>query len=69
MKERAAEQITVPGHRFPIHLLDFYAQKGHRKVEGWLHPLAVQIICHLSNIQDELDIRGSVGEIGVHQCK
>jgi hypothetical protein len=47
-------------------LLDAYAKKGNRRVEGWLLPTAIEVIRQLAGLQKELGIRGPVCEIGVH---
>ena len=46
-----------------------YANSGYRKVEGWLNPIAVEVIMDLALMQDELGISGPVCEIGVHHGK
>jgi len=46
--------------------LDIYTKKGHKKVEGWLHNIALKAIVELSEIQCQENIKGPVCEIGVH---
>ncbi|MGB3405106.1 MAG: class I SAM-dependent methyltransferase [Microcoleaceae cyanobacterium] len=46
-----------------------YIKNGYRKVEGWLSPIAINIITELAAVQQEMEITGSVGEIGVHHGK
>jgi hypothetical protein len=47
-----------------------YVHKGHKHVQGWLSPLAKNLITQLGEIQDSyLDIQGPVCEIGVHHGK
>ena len=43
-----------------------YLSTGHRQVQGWLWPEAIQLITALSAIQRDLGVRGGTGEIGVH---
>jgi hypothetical protein len=47
-----------------------YVHRGHKHVQGWLSPLAKNLITQLGEIQDSyLDIQGPVCEIGVHHGK
>jgi len=46
--------------------LSAYIKRGNKKVEGWIHPTAIDMICKLSNLQKQMEIRGPVCEIGVH---
>ena len=47
-------------------LLDEYAKKGNKRVEGWLQPTAIKAILELARMQQELGIHGPACEIGVH---
>ncbi len=38
-----------------------------RAVKGWLNPYSAEVIADLGRLQTQLDIGGSVGEIGVHE--
>jgi hypothetical protein len=49
--------------------LSQYIKTGYKKVDGWLSPIAVNIITELAAIQQEMEITGSVCEIGVHHGK
>lgn len=46
-----------------------YRAVGHRFVQGWLKPEALDIIRALDSAQHGKDISGSVAEIGVHHGK
>lgn len=46
--------------------LERYVERGHRRVEGWLHPFSAHFIAHLARIQRRLAIAGAVAEIGIH---
>lgn len=46
-----------------------YVKTGYHKVNGWLSPIAINIITELAVIQQEIGMTGSVGEIGVHHGK
>ena len=46
-----------------------YIKTGYKKVEGWLSPVAIKMITELAAIQQEMEITGSVCEIGVHHGK
>ena len=46
--------------------LDAYAKNGHQRVEGWLLPMAIEAICGLADLQQEMGIHGPACEIGVH---
>jgi hypothetical protein len=46
-----------------------YVRKGNFFVDGWLSSDAAITICTLSQRQRELDVAGSVAEIGVHHGK
>lgn len=50
-------------------LLDNYLKSGTQKVEGWLDPDAISIITHIAQAQNKFDIKGHIGEIGVHHGK
>jgi Methyltransferase domain len=43
-----------------------YSQHGHRTVQGWLDPTAVEIIATISRQQTKLGVSGGVCEIGIH---
>jgi hypothetical protein len=43
-----------------------YVQGGHKTVQGWLDPTAVEPITVLSRTQAELGISGGIAEIGIH---
>ena len=43
-----------------------YQTGGHKRVDGWLAPEAITIISTIAAIQDTLEIRRSVAEIGIH---
>jgi hypothetical protein len=49
-----------------INKLTAYAKRGNRKVQGWLTPIAIDVICELSDLQQRMGIRGPVCEIGIH---
>jgi hypothetical protein len=49
--------------------LDAYLRGGYKTVEGWLFPGAIALLSSLESIQQELGLRGSVGEIGIHHGK
>jgi hypothetical protein len=46
--------------------LQAYIERGHKAVNGWLEPLAVDLIATLSRQQAKLGISGGIGEIGIH---
>lgn len=46
--------------------LEKYCSTGHKTVEGWLLPGAIDAICELSTLQRRQGIEGPVCEIGVH---
>ena len=46
-----------------------YIQTGYKKVEGWLSPIAINVITELAAIQQKMEITGPVCEIGVHHGK
>jgi len=46
-----------------------YLKRGYRRIDGWLFPYSARFIDSLLELQFEADIRGSVGEIGVHHGK
>src|SRR5687768_16001401 len=46
--------------------LDDYAAGGHRRVNGWLGPLAIEVTRGISRQQVSMGISGGVAEIGVH---
>ena len=47
-------------------LVNFYIKIGNHKVKGWLKPGAASIIKNVADIQETLNIKGHVCEIGVH---
>src|SRR3974377_1552108 len=47
-------------------LLDAYAKDGHKRVEGWLLPMAIELIRELAECEQEMGIHGPACEIGVH---
>jgi hypothetical protein len=49
--------------------LQNYLSFGHRKVEGWLTPLAMSVMERLATVQNTLTVEGSICEIGVHHGK
>lgn len=49
--------------------LNEYIKGGHRTVDGWLAPLAMEVIARVSELQGRLGIRGPACEIGVHHGK
>jgi hypothetical protein len=46
-----------------------YIKNGCHNVQGWLMPTAINVIVELSRLQNQLDIKGSMCEIGVHHGK
>ncbi len=46
--------------------LERYCARGHRAVEGWLSPVAIETIRLLADTQHTADLVGAVCEIGVH---
>ena len=54
---------------FSLELQQNYAKNNFLEIKGWLAPDSAIIISSLSKIQNELGVRGSVGEIGVHHGK
>lgn len=50
-------------------LVEEYIKDGIEKVEGWLDSDAISIITKLAQAQHKFDIKGHVGEIGVHHGK
>src|SRR6478735_1435937 len=60
------------GIRLPQSLgtsVDRYVRKGNFFVDGWLSSAAAATICTLSQRQRELNVVGSVAEIGIHHGK
>jgi hypothetical protein len=47
-------------------MVENYIKKGHRNVEGWLEPAAVEVIPVLLHRQRQLGVTGPACEIGVH---
>jgi hypothetical protein len=47
-------------------MLSAYMGSGHKKVQGWLSPIGLNVIAQLASIQKEIGIVGAVSEIGVH---
>lgn len=50
-------------------LLENYIKYGVEEVEGWLDRDAISIIINIAQAQNQFDIQGHVGEIGVHHGK
>lgn len=50
-------------------VLSRYMRSGHKKVQGWLAPIGLEVIVELALIQKEMGIVGPVCEIGVHHGK
>ena len=46
--------------------LDRYIRSGHTRVEGWLHPTAIDVLSAILEAQNAAGMRGPVCEIGVH---
>ncbi len=46
-----------------------YLKRGYSRIGGWLFPYSARFINSLLELQLEADVRGSVGEIGVHHGK
>lgn len=46
--------------------LAYYAKRGHKRVQGWLHPFSAQYIAKLAELQRQAGIKGAAAEIGVH---
>lgn len=46
-----------------------YLKRGYSRIGGWLFPYSAMFIDSLLELQLEADVRGSVGEIGVHHGK
>jgi hypothetical protein len=46
-----------------------YIQNGYKRVQGWLSSGAVSLITAIDRIQKEMEIRGHIGEIGIHHGK
>lgn len=65
MKIEMSEPILLQ----QTNLFEEYIKGGIQKVEGWLDPDAISIITKLAQAQNEFDIKGHVGEIGVHHGK
>lgn len=49
--------------------VEAYIKRGHRKVSGWLTPVAAEVLADLAGVQRRLGIAGGVAEIGVHHGK
>jgi Methyltransferase domain len=43
-----------------------YRTRGHSKVQGWLEPSAIELICLLAEAQVRAGVAGGVCEIGIH---
>lgn len=43
-----------------------YTRTGHKKVQGWLSPIGLNVIVQLASIQKKVGTSGAVCEIGVH---
>lgn len=50
-------------------MLSRYVNTGHKKVQGWLSPIGLNVIVELALIQKEIGVAGPVCEIGVHHGK
>ena len=50
-------------------LIDHYIKNGIEKVEGWLYPDVVSVITNIVQAQNKFNIKGHIGEIGVHHGK
>lgn len=46
-----------------------YLKRGYSRIGGWLFPYSARFIDSLLELQLEANVRGSVGEIGVHHGK
>jgi len=46
--------------------LQSYVQRGHKAVDGWLDPAAIDIIATISRQQAAIGISGGIVEIGIH---
>jgi hypothetical protein len=46
-----------------------YLKHGMRTVDGWLRAGAARLIAETAHVQAQLDVRGHVAEIGVHEGK
>ncbi|MBO3459378.1 class I SAM-dependent methyltransferase [Aetokthonos hydrillicola Thurmond2011] len=55
--------------RFSEKKLDYYANQGLRKVQGWFAADSALVIRQLATAQNHFMITGGVGEIGVHHGK
>jgi len=64
-----SETIHNDKRQFSLKSQEDYAKSKFNEVQGWLNPLSAIIISSLSKIQNEIEITGSVGEIGVHHGK
>ncbi len=51
------------------HYLESYANRNHKKVDGWLEKNTILQLLRINDIQNKLGISGHVGEIGVHHGK
>jgi hypothetical protein len=49
--------------------MDSYVRKQSAAVSGWLAPESAEVISHLALSQIDSDVRGGVGEIGIHHGK
>lgn len=50
-------------------LVEQYIKDGIEKVEGWLDTDAISIITKIDQAQKKFDIKGHIGEIGIHHGK
>lgn len=58
---------ALPERRFSPELFERYAAGGHAEVEGWIGaPGVIDIMRAVAVVQDELRVRGSICEIGIH---
>lgn len=53
----------------PVHDASAYARRGHRRVPGWLSPVAAAVVVELGRHQLDNGVLGAVAEIGVHRGK
>jgi hypothetical protein len=54
---------------FPREVVERYATRGFRRIDGWLAALDARLIRSIGMAQDELGVAGALGEIGVHHGK
>lgn len=49
--------------------MDAYVRKGAATVDGWLARESAEVVSHLSVLQVRSNLKGGVGEIGIHHGK